>query len=280
MLGLVLAHAVVGTDSAATSDVFESEMSVPKISLLHVVASAYGSLGGYSTDTRSQSASAYFTLDNAWQDYYTLGFASHWLDRDDAGGNYYKQQLFSARASWLFDYRVNLSVHYGYLNEGTIEGLSASTHFHFVGGGANYWFSPTSVAGASFTLSLSEGKLQSNSFGVSFAFNLTDGIWATSTATSGKAEWSPRLFVVRQSLSVPLGGENFIQATADVGRRVFHFDDQLLVVYNQREIQTGHYLLKGIVKLTSQLFIVPSLEYNAFDDYNVKYGSLGVRVVF
>ncbi len=79
---------------------------------------------------------------------------------------------------------------------------------------------------------------------------------------------------------MPLGGESFVEVSADIGRRVFYFDDELLLVYNQREIQTGSVLLKGTVKLFPHFFVVPSLEYDVFDSYNVKYGSLGVRVVF
>ncbi len=280
MVGLMLTHAYIGLDSSSSVGTPGPDVRVPTFSPLHIVASAYGSLGSYSTDTRSRSASTYFTLSNSWQDYYTVGFATLWLERDDAGGKYYSQQLVSARASWLFDYRTNLSVHYGYLHEGEIASFSAPSTFHFVGGGVHYWFSPTAVAGTSATLSLSESKLQSSTFRASFSFQPVEGFWVTSTATVGEAQWAPRLFVFRQSLSVSLGGESSLQASADIGRRVFHFDDELLVAYNQREIQTGYFLLKGTVKLFPHFFVVPSFEYDAFDSYNSKYGSLGLRVVF
>jgi hypothetical protein len=277
MVGLMLSHVHGGPDSIQAFETTEAEVNIPSLSLLHVVASTYGSLGWYSTGTQSQSASAYVTMNKAWQDFYTLGFSSLWLNSDDAGGNYYQQQLLSARASWLFAYRVNLSVHYGFLNEGEIQGYSSASRVHFFGGGAHYWFSPIAVAGGSFTLSLSEGTVQSNSTSGSIAFYLGGGVWSTTMMTTGKATWSQRLFVARQTVSVSFEGENVIEATADVGRRVFHFDDQLLVAYNQRDIQTGHYLLKGVVQLTSQLFVVPSFEYNTFDDYNVRYASVGLR---
>jgi hypothetical protein len=219
-------------------------------------------------------------LSDEWKDYYTLGFATLWLDRDDLGGKYYSQELVLGRASWLLGYQTNLFASYAYLHEGEIASYSSPATFHFAGGGGSYWLSPTEQIGASAVVSLSEGKIQSENLRGFFSFHIAEGIWATSMATFSKAKWTPSLFVFRQSVSVPLGGDSYLAASADFGRHAFYFDDELLLVYNQRAVQTGYYLLKGTIRIFDQFYLIPSFEYNVFDEYKVKYGSLGARIMF
>jgi hypothetical protein len=278
--GLLFANQCMADDSISVSQVYSPENQPGVASAIHLIASAYGSIGTYSTDTRSRSASTYFTLSDEWKNYYTLGFAALWLVRDDLAGKYYSQELVSGQASWLLGYRTKLFATCAYLHEGKIASYSPSTAFHFGGGGGSYWLSLTEQVGASAILSLSEGKVQSENLRGFFSFHIAEGIWATSTATYSKAKWTPSLFVFRQSVSVPLGGDSYLAASADFGRHAFYFDDDLLLVYNQRVVQTGYYLLKGTIRVFDQFYLIPSFEYNVFDEYNVKYGSLGARMVF
>jgi hypothetical protein len=280
LTGILFTNRCFAGDSDSVSQVYEPENLTAVTSSMHFMASAYGTMGTYSTDTRSRSASAYITLSDAWKDYYTLGFATLWLDRDDLGGKYYSQELVSGQASWSLGYRTKLFATYAYLHESEIASYSSPATFHFGGGGGSYWLSLTEQIGMSAIVSLSEGKSQSENLRGFFSFHIAEGIWATSTATYSKAKWTPSLFVFRQSVSVPLGNESYIVASADVGRHAFHFDDEFLLVYNQRVVQTGYYLLKGTIRVFNQFYIIPSFEYNGFDEFNVKYGSLGARMVF
>ncbi len=255
------------------------EVSTPP-SPWHVLASTFGSIGGYSTGTDSRSVSGYVTLSNLWRDYYTVGYANLWLERSDVGGKYYSQQFISGRVTQFVSERVSLTGLYGFLDESEIQFYSGSATFHWLGAGANYWFSYYHVAGASAAFSLSKGNLAASAFRGYFAFDVLNGIWSTSTIVVTGAEWSPTFLTFHQTLSVPLGNENYIVATADFGRRGFYLDDESLVMYNQRAIQTGLYAVKATIKLTSGVFLVPSFEYDTFDDYNAKYGSIGLRAVF
>ena len=263
---------------SAESDSPTAFISVP--SPLHMVISAYGTMGGYSTETASRTISGYVTLSNAWRDYYTIGYGNLWLESNDAGGKYYSQNSLTARTSWLMSGdRISLALQYAYLDEGAIQNFSTSQVFHWAGAGAVYWFSPFQYVSAAFSLSLSEGVLVAGAYRGSFSFDAANGIWATSTLIVNDADFTAKLCSFRQSVSIPLGNDSFLIASGEVGRRGFYFDDELLIIYNQRYVQTGSYALKGIVQATDHIYLIPSFEYTLFDDYDVKYGSLGVRVV-
>ena len=60
LTGLLFASPVAADDSTAITQEYVQESQSP--SALHFVASAYGSLGSYSTETRSRSASGYLTF--------------------------------------------------------------------------------------------------------------------------------------------------------------------------------------------------------------------------
>lgn len=246
---------------------------------IHIVASAYGVVGRYSTDTRSRSVSGYVTLSNAWLDYYTIGYNTLWLERD-ADGTYYTQHLGVARASVFLPPRVTLALHYAYLNEGEIQSFSQRTIFHWMGSGISYWFSPLQVAGTSFTLSLSGGNFAGSIFRGYFSCEVVAGIWSTTTAVLSDASWTPSLFSVHQTISLPLGNENYIVASAGAGRRAFYLDDEALIVYNQRVVLTRCAQLKAIVNVGGGCYLVPSFDFNGHDEYSALYGSLGLRVVF
>lgn len=249
-------------------------------SQVHVIGSVYAALGRYSTETDSRSLSGYLTISNAWRDYYTLGYATLWLERSDAGGKYYSQHLVSAKGSWLVSDRIAIAAHYAYLDEGEIQFFSNPATFHWAGGGGSYWFSPFSLVGGSCTISISGGTLVAGMYRAAYAFDVAGGIWLTSTAIVSDAEWTPKLFSFRQSISVPLGNDSYLVAAGNIGRRGFYFDDEGLIVYNQRAVQTAGVALKGIIHTGAGFYILPAFEYNAFDGYNVMYGSLGVRGVF
>ncbi|MBI5471251.1 MAG: hypothetical protein HY961_02795 [Ignavibacteriae bacterium] len=277
LISLLMTHGFSPEDSAIGSvQPTVAEVTSP----LHVMASGFGTLGSYSTGTDLRSASGYVSLSNSWRDYYTVGYANLWLERSDAGGKYYSQNFVSGRVTKFVSQRVSLTGLYGFLDEGEIEFYSGAAVFHWIGAGANYWFSYTHVAGASAAVSLSKGNLAASALRGYFSFDVLNGIWTTSTIVVTGAEWSPTFLTFHQTLSVPLGNENYIVATADFGRRGFYLDDESLVVYNQRAIQTGSYAAKATIKLTSGIFLIPSFEYDTFDDFNAKYGSIGVRAVF
>ncbi len=266
---------------ADSAEFNSSPASVGMPSSLHIFASAYGTMGGYSTQTNSRSISGYFTASNAWRDYYTVGYANLWLERDDAGGKYYSQILVTARGSWLLTGdRISLAAHYAYLNEGAIQNFSTAQVLHWAGAGGTYWFSPFQNMSASFSLSVADGKLFAGAYRGIYSLHIVNGIWTSSTVILTDADFSPRFFSFRQSVSVPIGNGSVLIMSGELGRRGFYFDDEALVVYNQRSVQTGSFILKGIVQTFDGLYLIPSFEYNVFDEYNVKYGSLGVRVVF
>ena len=280
LAGLLFANKCVAGYSDSVSQVYEPENQPVGASAIHLIGSVYGTMGTYSVGTRSRSASAYLTLSDEWRDYYTLGFATLWLERDDLDGKYYSQELASAQASWLLGYRTKLFTTYAYLHEGEIVSYSSPATFHFGGGGGSYWLSPTEQIGVSAMGSLSEGEVQSENFRGFFSFHIAEGIWATSAATFSKAKWTPSLFAFRQSVSVPIGSDSYLAASAEFGRHAFYFDDELLLVYNQRAVQTGYYLLKGTVRVFDRFYLIPSFEYDVFDEADVKYGSLGARMMF
>jgi hypothetical protein len=278
--GLLIVNRCVVDDTVSLPKIYELENQPPVASATHLMGSAYGTMGTYSTDTRSRSVSAYVTLSDEWKDYYTLGFVTLWLVRDDLGGKYYSQELAVGRASWLLGYWTNIFASYAYLHESEIASYSSPATFHFAGGGGSYWLSLTEQVGGSAVVSLSEGKVQSENLRGFFSFQIAEGIWATSMATYSKAKWTPSLFVFRQSFSVTVGGDSYLFASADIGRHAFYFDDDVLLAYNQRVVQTGNYLLKGTIKVFGQFYVIPSFEYNIFDGFDVKYTSLGARMVF
>ncbi len=256
-----------------------SSLSTP--SPLHVIASAFGTAGSYSTQTDSRSFSGYVTFSNAWRDYYTIGYANLWLSSTAAGGKYYSQNLFTGRASWLLPGdRISIAVHYAFLSEGEIQSYSSAATFHWAGGGATYWFSPFQFTAASFSLALSDGGVVAGIYRGIFSLDVGAGIWLTSTVIVNDADFTPSLFSFRQSVSVPLGNDSYIIGSGETGRRGFSFDDEALVIYNQRAIQTAAVGLKAIVRIFDRIYIIPAFEYDALDGYNAKYGSVGIRAVF
>jgi hypothetical protein len=282
VVGLLFAQSAAQIDSTSVLEKGGSEFVLPSLnSPLHIIASSYGAVGEYSTDTRSRSVSGYVTLSNAWREYYTLGYANLWLARDDAGGKYFSQHLFSGRASWLLSNdKVALAAHCSYLYEGEIQSFSSAASFSWLGAGGTYWFSPFQYAAGSFSLCLAGGGICAGAYRGIFSFDVGNGIWSTSTAIVNDADFSAPLFSFRQSVSVPLGNESYIVAIGEIGRRGFYFDDDALIVYNQRAIQTDAVTLRGIVRTFPNVFLIPAFDYTVFDEYNVKYGSLGIKVVF
>jgi len=282
ILGLLtfMVSGMPALDSAEASHPSQALEPITPASSLHAIAAMYGTTGGYSTGTDSRSVSGYVTLTNSWLDYYTLGYVLLWLQRGDAGGRYYTQQLMTVSASHAFTDRVSAAARYAYLKEGEIQYYSDQTEFHFFGAGASYWFSPFALAGFSTSLGLSRGRLTAGCHRGFFSCDVMGGIWVTSSATVTDAEWTPTLFSFRETISVPLGNDSYIVGTGEAGRRGFYFDDEALIMYNQRDIQTQSAILKGIVHVIDGLYLLPALEYDGFDSYSVKYGSFGIRVVF
>jgi hypothetical protein len=279
LLALVLSASSAAGDSARATDGLDAASTVEIPSPLHFLASAYGTLGGYSTSTDSRSYSGYVTLTNAWRDYYTLGFSSLSL-KSSGAGKFYSQDVVTARASLFVSDRVALVGHYGYLFEGEISSYSSSAVFHWIGGGANYWFSYFSLAGISSSAAITGGKVVSSAFRGWYSFDVLNGIWASSLVVVTASDWSPRLFSFRQVVTVPVGNESSIIGWADVGRRGFYFDDESLIMYNQRSILRGSFVVKAIVRIVGGVYAIPLLQYDTLDDYDVKYASLGIRVVF
>ncbi len=280
LLALLFGRAARAEDSTLSTTSIEPSALVSLPSRWHVVASAYGVLGRYTTDTDSRTLSGYVTLSRNWRDYYTLGYATLWLARNDAGGKYYTQHFLVGRGSWFLTERLSAAAHYAYLNEGEIQFYSNPAEFHWAGAGVSYWLSPFQLVGTSFTLSLSAGKVASGSYRAMHSFDVGAGIWLTSSAILTDATWLPRLLSFRQAVSIPLGNDSYIVATGDMGRRGFYFDDEALIVYNQRSVQTGGFIIKGIVHIAGGFYLIPAFDYVVFDEYSVKYGSVGIRAVF
>lgn len=282
LLGILIVfglHIPVSKDSLDNPSEYEQQIPLP--SPMHGIVSTYGTLGAYSTETHSYSLSGYATLTNAWRDYYTVGYINLWLKRSDLGGKYFSQHLFTARASWLLSGdRVSISTHYAYLDEGEIQSFSNPAVFHWMGASMRYWFSPFHTIGTSLTLSLSEGIFVAGGYSSFLSFDVGSGIWSTTNVTVTDAEFTARLFSLGQGISVPLGNDSYVAAHGEFGRRGFFFDDEALLVYNQRVVQTHSFSLKAIIQTFSKLYLIPSLQYDAFDEYNIFYGSIGIRAVW
>ena len=266
-------------DSVQASHPSQTLEPITPVSSLHAIASGYGTIGGYSTGTDSRSFSGFVTLTRSWIDYYTLGYVSLWLQRSDAGGRYYSQQMITARATHWFTDRITASAQYAYLREGEIQYVSSGADFHWLGAGATYWFSPYAFTGVSASVALSAGQLAAGCYRGLFSVDVVGGIWSTSTAIVNDAQWAPPLFSLRETISVPLGNDSYIIGTGEVGRRGFYFDDESLITYNQRDILTQTGIVKAIVHIGGGLYLLPAFEYDVFDAYSVEYGSMGVRFV-
>jgi hypothetical protein len=196
------------------------------------------------------------------------------------GGKYFSQQLVPVRASWPLGSRAGLAVHYAYLHEAGIALYSAPTVFHFFGADGSYWLSRTNSFGTSFTVAVSQGSVEATAYRASLTTEIVGGVFSTSQMVLSRATWSPQLFSFRQMLSVSLGGGSATWMHSDLGRRVFYFDDVLLVAYNQRDVQTLSLGAGMAIRVYKQWYVTPAFEFDKFDPYAVTYGSIGIRAIF
>lgn len=265
-----------------TSSFTQDETQIGKSSEtpVNIIASTYFSLGSYSTSTRSTSPSVFVTISDSWRHYHTLGYQSLWLSQDDLGGKYYTQNMISLRSAWQLSPWVGLSGHYAYLREGDITDFSSATIFHIAGASGSYWFSSEFMVGGASTIILEKSKHSGTSLAVVFSGHLTSGLWATTRLTISQSSWTPKLLGIRETFALPIGNGSSITSYLDFGRRVFYFDDLLLVVYNQRDVQTFGAGLKASICIFESWYLLPSVEYDVFDPYSVSYLSLGLRTIF
>jgi hypothetical protein len=279
ILLLVISNLLVSAEPDSTIADPGVETRNPQHTSVNVIATVLFSLGSYSTATSSHNRSAYLTLNESWRSYYTLGFHSLELRREDQGGAYYFQQFFTARVSHLLTNALNAGVHYAYLHENAFT-VFPSSSFHIFGMRGTYWLSHSDALGASLTMSISGSNVQTKIAQIAYTTRIVDGLWGTSVLSLSDAVWTSRLLAFRQNISIPFEDGIFLWASGGIGRRVFYFDDELLILYNQREVQTGNISFGASVKIFDQFYILPTLERDIFTDYSVTYGSVGLRAVF
>jgi hypothetical protein len=262
---------------------------------LRLHASAFTSYGSYSTLTTSKSANLFFTLEHEKKNYYTVGY--HWLSfsGDTIGKDYFTEFAFFGKGSRWLGGRVNASIFYAYNHQGEISNWTNPFIFHAFGVSVGYWLNADAAAGFTYSgaFQIQESKFsvfgnQStkqtdyavNNYSGHFSYNLGKGIWLATSAIATDSKWAGSLFFTRQNVSVSLGKYTRMNVSAGFGRRTFYFDEDLLLLYNQPEVQTGGYMLGGTIGITKNFNIAPSFEYDTFDSYNITYGSIGFRYSF
>ncbi len=262
-------------------------------------SSAFYSYGGYSTMTISKSANAFLTLEHRKKNFFTVGY--HWLSfsRDDLGKDYFTEYAFFGKGtSWLGS-RINASVFYAYNHQSAIENYTNQFVFHAFGASGNYWFNSDAAVGISYSgaIQITESNTQGsqgnnpknttknsdyavNNYSGHLSYNFGLGVWATTSAIVSDSRWAGQFFFVRENVAVSLGKYTRLNASVGFGRRTFYFDEDLLLLYNQPEVQTSGFLVGGTIGLSKNFSIAPSFEYDVFDSYNITYGSIGFRFTF
>ncbi len=258
-------------------------------------SSAFYSYGNYSTMTVSKSANVFVTLEHQKKNYFTAGY--HWLSfsRDDVGQDYFTEYAFIGKATSWFSNRVSASVFYAYNHQSEIQNYTEPFLFHTFGVNGNYWLSGSAFAGFTYSgaIQIQESNVRGNgnqstkqsdyavnNYSGHFSFNLGSGIWLTTSAIASDSKWAGKYFFLRENISVSLGKYTRVNVSAGFGRRTFYFDEELLLLYNQPEVQTGGFMLGGTIGITKSFNIAPSFEYDVLDSYNITYGSLGFRYTF
>ncbi|MBI5215420.1 MAG: hypothetical protein HY960_06665 [Ignavibacteriae bacterium] len=264
---------------------------------VRIHSSVFYSYGSYSTATVSKSVNTFLTLEHQKKNFYTFGY--HWLSfsRDDVGLNYFSEYAFIGKGSMRLGNRVSGALFYSYNYQSEIEDISNPFIFHAFGGSFGYWLNYDASVGFTYSgaIQISEtntsrgnGRNQStttsdyavNNYSGHFIYNLGSGIWITTSAIASDSKWAGNFLFVRQNINVSLGKYTRMNVSVGFGRRTFYFDEDLLLLYNQPEVQTGGYMLGGTIGITKNFNIAPSFEYDTFDSYTITYGSIGFRYSF
>ncbi|MBI3193811.1 MAG: hypothetical protein HYZ34_04980 [Ignavibacteriae bacterium] len=284
-----------GQDESAHSTSKQSSDSSQLDVRIHT--SAFYSYGLYSTMTVSKSVNTFLTLEHQRRNFYTVGY--HWLSfsRDDIGKDYFTEYSFLGKGTSWFGSRINASVFYAYNHQSAID--SNSFTYHAFGANGNYWFSGSAIVGFTYSgaiqiietdtlkgngyrrnQSTTTSDYAVNNYSGHLSYNLGSGIWVTTSAIVSDSRLTGQFLFVRQNASVSLGKYTRVNVSAGFGRRTFYFDEDLLLLYNQPEVQTGGYMLGGTIGISKHFNIAPSFEYDTFDSYTITYSSLGFRYSF
>ncbi len=278
-------------DTTAAVQLFPMNTQSP----LYLHGSSYYSVGNYSTSTVSKSLNTYISLEKPKQWFLTGSYLELTFSRDDMGDNYFNQYILLGKAGVWIDNRTNASAFYAYNFQSGIKYYTEDFIFKIYGGNANYWFNKSTAVGISYvggTMTTREFDVSSLSMNkkttehsldntsIHFYYNIYKSLWSHSTGTLTYAKWAGQFFMFRENLSFNVTDYLRVNASAGIGRRAFYFDEDLLVMYNQPDVQTASYVVGASIGVTKKIHIIPSFQYDEFDDYIVRYGTVGVRVTF
>ncbi|TAK67644.1 MAG: hypothetical protein EPO24_00280 [Bacteroidetes bacterium] len=261
-----------------------------------VHGSAFYSLGSYTTNTISRNTSAFITLEHNKRSFYSAGYQTISFSRDDLGQNYFLEYTLFGKGLWWLGDRLNASLYYAYDHQNEIPYYFPQFTFNVFGVSAQYWFNQSTALGASYAGALQTSETELFSFFGNSSARETDyavhiasahivhsigsGIWLSTSAIVTDAKWAGTFFYARENIHVRLGKYTSLKASAGLGRRAFYLDEELLLLFDQPEVQTGGFSLGSVIGITENIGILPAIEYDLFDDYNITYGSLGVRISY
>ena len=252
--------------------------------------SSFTTYGKYSDDRDSKALGVYATMLNGVQSSYSLGVDVLLLSSKGKGGKFFTQEFIPMRGSWWLGGKWSVSAHTAFLNEESYKfkyvnaGQQYDTsylasRFYFFGGGAMYHLARTQLLTLSATGSLHEKKIFSQSAHLKFTTEVMGGITGISSVDVSKTESTQWLYS---------GKVQFVYAYQPflfnvklmAGKRVFYFDESLLVLFNQREIQTLS-LGGGISYYFSpSLSVSATYELEKFSQYRISYFAAGAKYLF
>ena len=283
-------------DTTATMQLYPQSVKSP----LYIHGSSYYSVGTYSTSTISKSLNTYLTVEQPKKWFSTLSYQELTFSRDDMGDNYFNQYILLGKAGLWLNNRINLSGFFAYNFQSGMayyfNGFKYNSQdfiFTVYGGNANYWFNRSTAVGFSYSggirktsdwsftnpYTLNETSERAfDNYSLHFYCNVYKSIWSQTTGTVTYAKWAGQYFMFRENISTNLTDYLRVNVSVGIGRRAFYFDDELLVMYNPPDVQKACYVVGASIGITKNIFVFPSFEYDAFDDYLIRYGTIGFRI--
>lgn len=246
---------------------------------IYVTPGLYYTNGDYTNDTRANSFS-FFNTTYIGKYYLTLGFDLHKLS--GTGWDYDQ-----------FNYTANLVVNefpifykLGYMfidgksnvsdpvynsqssgNLGSFEYVSYGDGYYL--GGAVTFFSQS---GSSKEKSIQFTPRFDYFYSDDFSFSIKPNYFLSSLGSS--------LFSTQVGLSYILTDDIFLSGVASFGNRKYYFNNDLLTIFNQLEVQKTTYNFRVDYLLTSSIRVIGNYTRSEFDGYNINYFSLGIKTGF
>jgi len=274
-----------------------SSFSRQRIPSWRLSLSSFGTYGDYASTTpssnfldkrTSQSFGVYGTFIKGVHSSYSFGTEILSLDEKPLNKNFFSQQLYTTRGSWWLGGKWSVAAHGAILHEDDFDyhdvGFVAldslysfpATMYYFIGGGILFHQSQFATASVTGTLSLYENKIYSQLFTAKYSYQIAQGLFNISAIDAGKTKSTPLLLSAREQLTYFYSQFSF-NAKVSLGKRVFFFDESLLVLFNQREQQTVSFG-GGVSYFFSPKFsLIGTFEFEKFDSYTISYTALGLK---